>query len=44
MGNELVGPVIEGEVLDATAACPECQDQGGCPCCGCDTCGLLGED
>ncbi|WP_281420726.1 hypothetical protein [Saccharopolyspora endophytica] len=43
MSSELVGPVIEGEVIDEDP-CPECDDQGGCACCGCTTCGLLGQD
>lgn len=32
---------IEGEIVEP---CPECQDQGGCSCCGCSTCGVLGDD
>ncbi len=42
--SELIGPVIEGELLPAEQVCPECQNEGGCPCCGCDTCGLPSDD
>ena len=42
MEGELVGPVLEGELIDESP-CPECHGEGGCSCCGCGTCGLLGE-